>query len=197
MPIRVMLDSDVLNDLTDHSELLATYSDLIPNETALTALQQKYPDATIILIERGLGDPTGKSSVIDIETGAATPADGPIWYDKQHKAGIKYLTVYVNRSNLAAVDAAMGSRVFYRWIATLDGTLAIPGFDPLHAPAAVQILPASKIGVHADLSLVLQDKWHPRPKLVHATHLKPLVNKVIGEVAATQKDLHELATKVS
>lgn len=197
MSIRVMLDTDVLGDLTDHSELLATYSDLIPNEAALTALQKKYPDSEIILIDRGLGDPTGKSSVADVETGAMTVAEAPIWYDRQAKAGVKFLTVYVNRSNLSAVDAAMGSRKHYRWIATLDGTTDIPGFTPLHAPAAVQILPASKLGIHADLSLVMQDGWHPRPKLVPATHLKPLVNRIIGDATTVQKGLHELATKVS
>jgi hypothetical protein len=166
MAIRVMLDSDVIGDLDGHCELVATYSDLA---TDYEALQDQFPHSVVVLIDRGLGDPTGRASVADVQTGAMTVDQFPAWYDRKHKAGVRYLTAYCNRSTLAALDAVLGNRKPYRWLATLDGTCHIDGFQPLHGPAAVQILGANSVGVHCDLSLVMEDGWHPTPITVPVT----------------------------
>jgi hypothetical protein len=161
--MRVMLDTDQPWQLTNtgiRAGLLATYADLI-TQTKLAVLEKDWP--RVVLIDRGLGDPLGKASVIDIERGTHGPADAPGWYDRQKRAGIRYLTVYCNRATLPAVNAAMGHRAYFRWIATLDGTAHIGGFTPGLGPAAVQTLGAAALGFHADLSLVLEPHWHPAP----------------------------------
>lgn len=185
-----MLDTDVLNDLTPHAELLATYADLV---TDLPALQKQFPNSVIILIDRGLGDHTGLSSVADVENGAMTAADAAAWYDRQHAKGVKDLTIYCSRDELAAVDTAMGARVFYRWIATLDGTVHIDNFKPLEAPAAVQCLSASMLGIHADGSLVLQDQWHRTIDTANGAKAAAILHSAINLVGAVQADMRELA----
>lgn len=158
MSVRFMLDTDQISDLTPHAELLATYADLV---TDLKVLQARFPNSRIILIDRGLGDPTGLASVFDVEPGALTADQAAEGYDRQHAKDVEYLTVYCSRDELPAVDLAMGARNFYRWIATLDGTATITGFTPMQAPAAVQCFSAAMLGVHADGSLVFQDQWNP------------------------------------
>ena len=158
--IRVMLDSDVLADLDGHAELLATYSDLIHNAADLEALKARHPDSEIVLIDRGTGDPTGEATVIDIETGAFGVDHVPGWVREKKIAGKKYLTGYCDRDNLPGVQAIEGQGIWH-WVATDDGTCHIQGFRPLHGPAVVQILGEGALGVHADLSLVFEDGWHP------------------------------------
>ncbi len=164
---RIMLDSDQVDVLVSHGHALdvaATYSDLLPDVGAVAALRAKFPArVTLVLIDRGLGDPSGQASVLDVERGARIAGQIPGWYDAKEKAGVRFLAVYANRSNLAAVNAALGPRHAYRWVATLDGTCNITGYVPLRTPAAVQILPAARTGLHADLSLVFESSWHPDP----------------------------------
>lgn len=158
MGIRFMLDSDNIADLDPVAELLATYSDLVPDPKAL---QAKFPDNVIVLIDRGIGDPSGQASVFDIERGTMTIAQARAEYDRKHAAGVPYLTGYVNRTNLDAFDQAFKGTDVWRWIATLDGTSHIAGIRALHQPAAIQCLPESDLGIHADGSLVFEDRWNP------------------------------------
>ena len=162
--IRVMLDTDQPEQLTGskiRAPILATYADLMGPPASLLDLRKEWPQ--VVLIDRGLGDPRGLATVIDIERGTHGPGDAPAWYDRQHKAGLHHLTVYCDRAILPAVNAAMGARSYFRWVATLDGTAHVAPFTPGQGPAAVQILPADRLGFHADLSLVLEDWWHPAP----------------------------------
>ena len=164
MSIRVMLDTDVLADLDGHFEILATYTDLIPDMAALDALRAKYPGSEVILIDRGLGDPTGQATIADVEPGAMTPDDLPGWVARKRAdkpAGWEFLTAYSDRNDLPAIEAIQHEGLWH-WVATLDGTCFITGWRPLHGPAAVQILGEAAIGIHGDLSLVLEDQWHPR-----------------------------------
>jgi hypothetical protein len=161
---RLGYDSDVISDIPAGAAVAFTYSDLVPTAQALHQLEARWP--VVVLIDRGMGDPTGQASVLDVEKGAATVAHAPGWYDERHKAGIKYLTIYCNRSTMPAVNAAMGSRSFYRWIATLDGTMVVGD----HPSAMVQFAPASAIGHfgtghHADATIIRQDAWHPQPSV--------------------------------
>ena len=159
-----MLDTDQPGQLTAtgiRADLLATYADLISHQSQ-AELESEWPQ--VAYIDRGTGDPLGLASIIDVEKGTHRPADAPGWYDRQHARGIKYLTVYCNRSTLPAVNAAMGKRKFFRWVATLDGTVHVPSFTPGKTPAAVQCLGAAALGFHADLSLVYEDWWQPTPR---------------------------------
>ena len=155
--IRVMLDSDNPGVFPAGCQMVATYADL-----ATPALRDKlnHDHETVIWIDRGSGDPLHLATVIDVEPGLHAPGDAPGWYDRRHQAGARNLTVYCNRNTLPAVNQAMGNRNFFRWIATLDGTLHINGFNPLSGPAAVQFANEGHAGMHVDVSLVYNDHWH-------------------------------------
>jgi hypothetical protein len=155
--IRVMMDTDVLADLDGTFPLVATYSDLVPDEKMYQSLVARFPHSTVILIDRGLGDPTNRATVIDVESGAYSPASIPAWFAS--KRGMSNLTVYCDRDSLPAVVAAQPHGI-YHWVATLDGTSYLPEWTSMHGPAAIQILGAASLGIHADLSLVFEDGWH-------------------------------------
>jgi len=164
--IRLMLDTDKPLGLTVTTGMLATYADLA-DAPLVAHLSRTH--GHVVWIERGLGDPLGLATILDVEGGAVRPAQAPVWYDRRHAQGAKSLTVYCNRSTLAEVDTEMGPRNFYRWVARLDGISAVPGFTPGKSPAAVQIMGAAALGFHADASLVFQDAWQPTPR----AHLSP------------------------
>lgn len=157
--IRLMFDSDNPDSIPVNG-IAATYSDLVPDMDALAARRAKFP-LGLVLIDRGHGDPTGQASIIDVETGLHAVADAAPWYDRQLAAGIPYLTVYANRSTYPAINTAMGSRNFYRWITTLDGTMHIAGYTPGKRPALVQFATEQMLGFHCDASVIWADTWHP------------------------------------
>lgn len=163
--IRVMFDSDNIAALPRNA-MAATYSDLVPNQAALTKLRSEFPQG-LLLIDRH-GDPTGQAVILDVETGLHSPADAPGWYDRQTKAGRTGLTIYCNRATLPAVNTAMGKRGFFRWVSTLDGTMHIDGFNPGHTPAAVQFANEQMLGFHCDASVVWEEQWHSAPAVVPA-----------------------------
>jgi hypothetical protein len=193
MTIRFMLDTDNLADLTEHAELLATYADLVPD---FHAEQRKYPRSILILIDRGLGDPSGMASVFDIERGADTVSAAVARYDVQAAKGIKYLTAYHDRADTDTVRAAFGTRKPYHWIATLDGTATITGFKPLHEPAAIQCFGAALLGYHADGSLVLEDTWHPTLDTADVAAIRADFADATNRMAAAMADLHKLAAAI-
>lgn len=162
--IRIALDSDDLSVFGAPCDFILTYSDLVHDGVAFAA---EHPGKQIEYIDRGMGDPGGKATIIDVETGAHTVASIPAWYDAKAAKHLPYLTYYCNRSTLPGVQAVIGSRHMWRWIATLDGTVAVHGFSPLQGPDLVQCTPAVHLGFHADLSLVLSPSWHPAPVSTH------------------------------
>jgi len=172
MTDRIGYDSDVIAAIPAGAAVAWVYADQVHDNAALIALQGRWP--AVVLIDRGLGDPLGQASEIDIERGTFSPAAAPGWYDQQAAKGIRYLTVYSNRSTLAAVNAAMGSRPFYRHIATLDGTLLVPEYPE----AIVQFLGASTAGIpgtggHCDASIIRNHHWHPAPVLSAGAWVSP------------------------
>lgn len=158
--IRTMLDSDQPAAFVNSADFLAVYTDAVPD---IAPLQAQHQHSTILLIDRGLGDPGTRATLADVEPGALTIADIPHWYDERHAAGHQYLTIYSDRNDLPAIMVALAGRPAFHWVATLDGTVHIAGFPPLQGPALVQCLGEAQLGVHADLSLVLRDDWHPVP----------------------------------
>jgi hypothetical protein len=99
----------------------------------------------------------------DVEKGDMTPADVPRQLDQRQAAGLGYGGIYCDRDNLAAVEAAAGTRPHLLWIATLDGTTTgidpVPGFGVL---AVIQIFPAAMLGLPADLSIVVDPAYWRR-----------------------------------
>jgi hypothetical protein len=158
--LRTALDSDNLAAFTPHTDFILTYSDLVLDAAVFEAAHRGQQ---VAYIDRGMGDPGNKASIIDIETGTHTVAELAPWHDFKAAHKVQYLTWYASRDKIDSINAALGGRRMYRWVATLDGTLAIPGFQPLVGPDLVQLLPADKIGVHADFSIVLSPTWRPAP----------------------------------
>lgn len=87
--------------------------------------------------------------ILDIEQFDATPAEAPGWCDRFNRSNRRRPTLYVNRSNWAAVRAAVGARAVDYWVATLDGTKNIPG------AVAVQY---TDVGPY-DESVILDPSW--------------------------------------
>ena len=198
--LRFALDSDDPNALDDSAHILLTYSDLIQDPKAW---RDKHPGRACVLIDRGLGDPSGEASVWDVEKGALRVEQLPEKYDAAHERKVKYLTVYCSRDTLPAVATAMGRRNYWLWVATLDGSIAISGHTPLRGPAAIQCFSAEMLGIHADGSVVTEPSWNPTPALDGATrHVEALatmahsVSRLADNIDAAAhlaaQDLHEL-----
>lgn len=181
MAARVMYDTDQPASLQPRAAILATYADLA-TVTLRAELARAWP--LVLWIDRGQGDPMGLATIIDIETGTHAVGDAAPWFDREHATGKKFLTVYCNRSTLPLVDAAMGARPFYRWVATLDGTTHIDGHRAGFGPAAVQNLSAAMLGFHADGSLVFEDSWHPQAPLAWL----PAAAALSGQLDKTLRD---------
>lgn len=158
---RVMFDSDVIDDLPTNT-MCATYADLIHDHATLDNLRKKFRHG-LVLIDRH-GDPLDVATVLDVERGLHGSADVPGWLDRKKAQGVTG-TVYCDRSHVQEVNAAAGQRHFFRWIATLDGTIHIDGFDAGHTPAAIQFANAAMLGFHCDASMVWEDNWHPAPSI--------------------------------
>jgi hypothetical protein len=101
---------------------------------------------------------TNNGNVLDVEQYDATPAQAPIWVKKRLAAGMPAPAIlYVNRGNRGAVEAALRAagvtaQQAALWVATLDGTQAVPaGTYPV---VAVQYANATMAGGHYDLSIV-------------------------------------------
>lgn len=182
--IRTMFDTDVLADLNQPCHILATYSDLVPDASGIPF---DVGGRTLVFIDRGLGDPGGKATVWDVEGGALRVDQLPAKYDAAHARGLRYLTVYSNRSNLDAVNGVMGDRNYWSWVATLDGTLHVAGRPPLRGPAAVQFAGAVAVGLHGDMSLVFNDRWNP-------THAMDRAKSLIDDV---DSKLHSMRSAVN
>lgn len=161
--IRTAQDSEDLHAFTHNTDFILTYSDLL---TDTREFEAEHPGQQVRYIDRGLGDPGGKATIIDIETGARTIRDLVPWYEQKLANHLTYITMYVNRSNIVAANAALGSRPINRWVATLDGTLHVDGFTPMEWPALVQIADSARTGINADLSLVMAPGWNPTDKTV-------------------------------
>lgn len=182
--IRTMFDTDVLADLDQPCHILATYSDLVPDASGIPF---DATGRTLVFIDRGLGDPGGKATIWDVEGGALRVDQLPAKYDAAAARGLRYLTVYSDRSHLDAIDAVMGDRNYWSWVATLDGTLHVAGRPPLRGPAAVQFAGSQAVGLHGDMSLVFNDRWNP-------THAMGRAKKLNDDVDAA---LHSLISKLN
>lgn len=191
--IRFMLDTDQLDKLTGHVELLMTYSDLVPDYAAIS---KRFPQSHVLLIDRGLGDPTGLASIFDIEPRALTIAAAIRRYDEQQAKGVPFLTVYHDRAEADAIKAAFRPRAPWHIYATLDGTAHITGYNPLEGPAAVQCLSASELGYHADGHLVFEDAWNPTRFPQNLAPFRTALHNAITSATSTIHDLQGLAAAV-
>ncbi|HEY6278035.1 MAG TPA: hypothetical protein VIX86_17075 [Streptosporangiaceae bacterium] len=161
---RVMFDSTTPGAIPPNAEIVAGYVD--GSYAWPASAWSRFPNAQHVMI-CVTGDHT-KGDCLDVENGDATPDHAPGWIRARHAAGVKNVTIYCNRDTIPAIEAACAGLSYYKWIATLDGTLFVAGFPPLAGPAAVQFAGANLAGVNVDISLVWEDNWHAAPARVAA-----------------------------
>jgi hypothetical protein len=154
---RLMFDSTTPAAIPHDAEIVGGYVD--GSYKWADADWERFPHAQQVRI-CVTGDHT-KGNCLDVERGDATPDHAPGWIQARQAAGVKYVTVYCDRTTLPAVIKACNGLTYWHWVATLDGTAHIGGWHPGLGPAAVQILPARALGFNADLSVVWADRWHP------------------------------------
>jgi hypothetical protein len=139
----------------------------LPFTPALQLLYVNGAFAAPIRYRRGavyidvIGDAARAAMWLDVERFDATVDRVPGHLDERHAAGLSMGGIYVNRSNLAAVEAAAGSRPHYLIVATLDGTIDVDPVPGVGILAAVQAFPAAMVGpnrsggINADVSVVV------------------------------------------
>ena len=142
-----MRDAEMASGIPVDTPVVAGYGDgMLPGQPWSSADWARFPNAiklVVVLFPQHVGD------ILDIENGAASPADAPGWCDRFSRPGRRAPSLYVNRSNWAAVRAAVGARSVDYWVATLDGTQDVPG------AVAVQYV---DVGPY-DESVVLDPSW--------------------------------------
>jgi hypothetical protein len=130
--------------------LAATYADLVTRGLAAQF------GGDLLVIDRGHGDPMRLATCGDFERGALNPAGAPAWWDEHHGRGP--LTVYADRSTMPGLIRELGpGRPAWRWWATLDGTMRIPG----NPRAMVQFAGTAQTGIHADATIIYHQAWKP------------------------------------
>lgn len=98
-------------------------------------------------------------NILDIESGAASPSDGPGWVDSNTTP---FPTLYCNMSTAPDVMSAMKgvTKTWYLWVASL--TSSPPVSPPSVAGANVVAQQYAFDGAY-DLSVVFDDNWYPDP----------------------------------
>lgn len=155
--IRLACDSDRLSSLVE-TNIVLTYSDLVPNAGVLASLERRFPASEIGLIDRGLGDPTGQATIADVETGTHAAGDMLAWVAGKRRAGWSNVTVYGAMPTLAEVGSIVGPHDWWRWFARWNSVLRVPG----HPDAMIQF--DSDSAEHVDWSLIRNPHWHPRAR---------------------------------
>jgi len=108
------------------------------------------------------GSEPGDAHWLDVERGDAAPGMVPRWLHERRQRTGDPGGIYCNRSTLPAVLEAAGNVPFELWLATLDGTVFPEELGHLPStvrPVLVQAFPAALTGFHADLSMVIDQRY--------------------------------------
>lgn len=119
-----MYDAITPGNVPAGATLVAGYGDGYYQDVA--AFKARFPGATVVEIAVFASDDLG--TVLDVETGDATPAQAPGWVQMRRHAGIDP-TVYCNSNTWPSVRsafAAAGVPEPHYWIAAYDGDPTIP-----------------------------------------------------------------------
>jgi hypothetical protein len=146
---RLMYDSIDPNAIPASAEMVAGYVDgrFVWDDAGWA----RFPNATKVRI--AVFPWTNDGDVLDVESGDATPQQAPGWLLMRQAAGVHRPTIYCNRSNRAAIEAACAGITYDLWVSTLDGTQNVPG------AVAVQYAGSALTGHNYDLSTVTDDTW--------------------------------------
>jgi hypothetical protein len=159
---RIMRDSTVLTDIpVAGTQIVAAY---VNGQYAASAaaLAARFPGMPVAWIDVNGSDP--HADILDVEKGDAAPATAVPWC-RARRAAVPAgypPVIYCDRSTLTPLFNAMGAaglqvvRDFRLWIATLDGTKAVPDMTGV---SAVQYAGQNLTGGHYDESIVYDDNW--------------------------------------
>ena len=104
-------------------------------------------------------NPADQGDILDVETGAATPADTPGWANRFQRPGRRLPTIYCNRNTIGQVRFFMDGRPFDWWAATLDGTVDVPGAVAVQYCGAADSNDPCRTTGHYDESVILDPGW--------------------------------------
>jgi hypothetical protein len=131
----------------------------------------------------------GLAGILDVERFARRPADAPGWFDAQHEAGLRDLTVYASADKMSEVERHMGDRPWWRFYAYWQAGLWVPG----HTDAMIQFASGAQLGAHVDLSLVHNDRWHARAANLPPGTIERAAQAQV-QAARTHREVGELLT---
>jgi hypothetical protein len=160
--MRIMRDSTTAADIPAKGlDLVAGYRN--GSFTWSDADWQRFPGIGHAYIDVN-GTHAADAGVLDVETGDATVTVAVAWVKARLALKPSYPPViYCNRSTLTPLFNAMNAaglevvKHFRLWVATLDGTKAIPDMTGV---TAVQYAGQAQTGGHYDESIVWDDAWH-------------------------------------
>jgi hypothetical protein len=189
MTNRTMYDSTTIQDVPADAEMVAYYPHAFPPSEE--TLKRFNPEKTVLLRIDNRGSNPKDCGILDVESGAATVADAPVWAKERHAAGFK-VTLYCNRDTLPALEKVMAAVVpdipWFLWIADPTGT---PHTWEHERVVATQWGWPGK-GYpndqehHYDTSLVTNDEWHaqPAPKAEPKAEVQPIGAEAIQATSA-------------
>jgi hypothetical protein len=152
-----MYDSTTATDIPANAEMVAGYVDgTFRWSDADWAL---FPRASKIRI--AINANTNDGHVLDVEPGDAEPWMAPGWIRQRQAAGIARPTIYCDRSELSAVQAACQGLNYDIWLANWNGVPHLAA-----GTIATQYDHPPTSGGHYDKSLVA-DRWYPKEKTMN------------------------------
>lgn len=120
---KLMYDSVDASSIPADAEVVAGYGDGSISQWSSDDWA-RFPNAIALSI---VVNPADSGDVLDVERGDASPGDCPGWIARYDRPVFKVPTIYCNRSNRAAIEAACQGLTYDLWVATLDGTTDEPG----------------------------------------------------------------------
>lgn len=162
------------------TDIAAGYSD--GDYANLTALAARFPHIPRVAIDVNGSDPA--ADVRDWETGDKAGSLEQWVIDHNQHTGKKDAVIYCNRDTLPEVRQLTGSQIlavdYWLWVATLDGTVIMPGPDDLAHGTYPGVIACQDKGQGSyDDSLVFAAWWKPA-----GPPPPPLVTKAAAAAAA-------------
>lgn len=200
MTNRTMYDSTTIESVPADAEMLAYYPYAFPPSEE--AMKRFDWDKTVGIRIDNRGSNPHDCGILDVESGAATVADAPVWAKARKAAGYA-VTLYCNRDTLPALDKVMAAVApevdWYLWIADPTGTEHT--YDHPRVVATQWGWPGKGYpndqDHHYDTSLVINSDWHPQPvppKAVEEVAEAPI--SVPSDVSASEEGSLSIAGTV-
>jgi hypothetical protein len=153
----MMCDSDQPSALLP-TPVRATYADLFTSHDQLIEERARHAGSTLILGNRGLGDPLGVATWADYERGALTRESLRRAVEEMHADLRGFVTVYHSADRATEVVHTLDGLTYWQWVAGW-GNLDLRG----SGHAVHQFLPYTALNVRCDLSVIRSPAWHPAP----------------------------------